>query len=80
MDRADDRNKDEDLPLPGAEGSGDSDKDAEQGAEGAGNVSVGYGAEDTPGQEGIQDSLANEEEEISASPDKRPSPEQPTEE
>ena len=76
MERADDRNKDEDLPMPGTEESGDSDKDVERGAETAGNVSVGYGAGDTPGQEGIQDSLANEEEEISGSSDKPASPKQ----
>ena len=78
MERAEDKNRDEDLPLPGTEESAQTDKDAEQGADE--NVSVGYGAGDTAGQEGIQDSLANEEEEISGSSGKTASRKQEPEE
>jgi hypothetical protein len=76
MEPADDRNQHDELPLPGSEDSGESDKDAERADDDPGNVSVGYGAGDTPGQEGIQDSLANEEEEISGPSDRPASPKQ----
>ena len=40
MERADDLNKEEELPLPGTEEPSDSDKSSDDPTEGPGNVSV----------------------------------------